>query len=48
MERAYGSFERVIPLPVGVESDSASATYRDGVLRVEPAKKAPRGRIKVG
>ena len=33
-ECAYGSFERAIPLPAGVETDAASASYRRGVLRV--------------
>ena len=40
MERAYGSFELVIPLPSTVEADSAEASLRDGVLRVELPKKA--------
>jgi HSP20 family protein len=32
MERAYGSFERSIPLPRNVDSDAAEATYKNGVL----------------
>lgn len=32
MERAYGRFERSIPLPHGVDSANAEVTYRDGVL----------------
>ena len=40
MERAYGSFERLIPLPVDVDPDSAQATLRNGVLKVE-LKKQP-------
>lgn len=47
MERAYGSFERVIPLPAAVDADSAKATYRDGVLKIELAKKERRRRINV-
>jgi HSP20 family protein len=48
MERAYGSFERVLPLPDGVDRESAQATYRDGVLRVElPRNARPRRRIAV-
>ena len=39
-ECAYGSFERAIPLPAGVEVDAASASYRHGVLRVELPKSA--------
>jgi HSP20 family protein len=38
---AYGSFEREIRLPGEVEIERTSATYRDGVLRVE-LPKAPR------
>jgi len=34
-ERSYGSFYRTIPLPEGTNADSASATFRDGVLKVE-------------
>jgi len=42
-QRYYGSFSRVIPLPVEVKSDQAKAEYKDGVLsvtmpKVEPAK----------
>lgn len=35
MECAYGQFERVIPLPLGVEVGAASARYKRGVLTVE-------------
>lgn len=35
---AYGSFHRAIPLPVGVQADRASASYRNGVLRIEMPK----------
>lgn len=33
-EREYGQFYRTIPLPEGVISDSAQATFRNGVLEV--------------
>jgi len=33
-ERAYGSFERNIPLPCPVEESSATAKYRNGVLEL--------------
>ncbi|MEM7404733.1 MAG: Hsp20/alpha crystallin family protein [Pseudomonadota bacterium] len=33
-ERAFGSFERMIPLPFAVDEKSASASYRKGVLEV--------------
>jgi HSP20 family protein len=31
-ERAYGHFERTIPLPHGVDAEKAEVSYRDGVL----------------
>jgi HSP20 family protein len=34
-ERTYGSFRRSIPLPQGAKPDTASATFENGVLRVE-------------
>ena len=34
-ERSYGSFYRTIPLPEGTNTDSANATFRDGVLEIE-------------
>ena len=34
MERAYGRFERHIPLPYGVNAKLAEVAYRDGVLTV--------------
>jgi len=37
-ECAYGSFERAIPLPVGVQADGATASYKRGVLRVDLPK----------
>lgn len=35
---AYGSFHRAIPLPAPVEPGQASASYRNGVLRIELPK----------
>ena len=32
MERAYGRFERSIPLPRGVDAEKAEVSYRKGVL----------------
>ena len=37
-ERAYGRFERIVPLPVNVDEDSAKASLKDGVLRIELRK----------
>lgn len=41
MQCAYGSFYRVVPLPVPVLADKSRATYKNGVLRVELPKTAP-------
>ena len=44
-ERAYGRFQRVIPLPDDVETDNVSATYKKGVLRLElPKRSTPQAR----
>ncbi len=34
MERSFGSFSRVIPLPEGIDSDKAQAEFKKGVLTV--------------
>lgn len=34
-ERSYGSFYRQVPLPAGVKSDTAEATFHDGVLEIK-------------
>ena len=48
MERAYGAFQRSIPLPLNVDTDKAEASYKNGVLTVrlpkvggKPAKSIP-------
>jgi HSP20 family protein len=33
-ERGYGRFHRQIPLPEGVKSDTAAATFKNGVLEI--------------
>jgi HSP20 family protein len=38
LERAYGRFERAVPLPVPVQADKVKATYRDGVLEIKLPK----------
>jgi HSP20 family protein len=46
-ERSYGSFHRVIPLPEGTITESAKATFRNGVLEVvlqAPPREVSRGR----
>ncbi len=46
-ECAYGSFERVIPLPEEVQPDKAKASYRKGILRVELPKSENSRRRKI-
>ena len=46
-ERSYGSFTRVIPLPSGAITDSAKATFNNGVLEIvmsAPPAESRRGR----
>lgn len=38
MERAYGAFQRAIPLPRHVDIDQAEASYQNGVLTVRLPK----------
>lgn len=38
LQCAYGSFQRVVPLPVAVKTDEARASYKNGVLRIELPK----------
>jgi HSP20 family protein len=40
VERSYGRFQRKLALPAGVDRDSASASFRDGVLVVTLRKAA--------
>jgi len=40
MERSYGSFERSIPLPTGVDEDKIDATFKQGVLTITLPKVA--------
>jgi HSP20 family protein len=37
-ERVYGTFQRIIQLPVEVVGDKAKATYKDGVLKITVPK----------
>ena len=39
-ERSFGRVERVVPLPDGLDLDSAKATFKNGVLTVSIAKTA--------
>lgn len=48
MERRFGSFHRVIPLPTRVESEKAKAEFRKGVLTVTvPKMEEARKRIDI-
>lgn len=38
MERAYGAFQRSIPLPRNVDADGAQASYKNGVLSIRLPK----------
>lgn len=38
VERAYGKFERSVPLPIAVQADKVKATFRDGLLEVRLPK----------
>jgi HSP20 family protein len=38
-ERSYGSFKRMIALPVEVESDKAKAAFKNGILEIVLPKK---------
>ena len=49
IERSYGSFQRSVSLPAGVQADKAKATYKDGVLHitVPTAEEAKPKQIKI-
>ena len=47
LERNYGSFTRSIHLPVEVQNDKISATYRNGVLDVTLGKRAGASKVAV-
>lgn len=51
MERSYGEFHRVIPLPEGIDKDKAKATFKNGVLKLAlpklPEAKTERRQIDV-
>src|SRR5436309_11132284 len=50
VERRYGSFARSFTLPNSVDSDIAQASYENGILKIELAKReeAKPNQIKVG
>lgn len=38
VERVYGKFERLVELPIPVQTDKVKASYRDGVLEIKLPK----------
>jgi HSP20 family protein len=49
-ERSYGSFYRTIPLPEGVDTTNAQATFKDGVLDISfdaPARQQRGRRLEI-
>ena len=40
MERSYGSFQRIIPLPSDIEADKIEANFKKGVLNITLPKSA--------
>lgn len=46
-ERAFGSFQRFIPLPARVTAEGAQASYRRGVLKLKIARAVPPGARKI-
>jgi len=49
-ERNYGSFYRQVPLPAGGKTDTAEATFRDGVLEIKmvaAAKELPSRKLEI-
>lgn len=46
MERAYGVFQRTLPLPAEVDADKAGADYKNGVLTIRlPKLNVEKGRF---
>lgn len=41
LQCAYGSFDRVVPLPAAVLADQTKASYKNGVLKIELPKAQP-------
>ncbi len=46
-ERAYGHFERVLPLGYEVDPEKAEASYKQGILRIEVNKSEQHKRRKI-
>ena len=46
-ERFYGTFERVIPLPVEIKAEEAKAEIKDGILKLTIPKATAEKEVKV-
>ena len=46
-ERAFGSFQRIVPLPEEVTAEGAEANYDRGVLKLKVPKVSPPGARKI-
>ncbi len=46
-ERFYGTFERVIPLPVEVKAEEAKAEFKDGILKLTIPKTTQEHEVKI-
>ncbi len=46
-ERFYGTFERVIPLPVEVKAEEAKAEFKDGILKLTIPKATQEHEVKI-
>jgi HSP20 family protein len=42
LEIPYGRFERTLPLPAGLDTAAATASYHDGLLEIMLPKRQPR------
>lgn len=49
LERVYGKFERILPLPTDVKIDTAKAEFKDGVLeiRIQKAEGAKEKKVEI-
>ena len=41
MERSFGEFQRIFPVPVGVKTDQIKASLKEGVLKITLPKAEP-------
>lgn len=47
VERSFGSFRRVLPLPVGIDTEKAAASFKKGILNITiPKTEEAKGKVK--